>query len=55
MSDSSIKNTLLARLLGPVADEIGEDIAQWYKNRRQKNLENVLEKSAEKLNSKNSK
>lgn len=54
MSDSPTKNTLLARLLGPVADEIGEDIAQWYKNHRQKNLENVLEKAAEKLNSKNS-
>ena len=53
MSDSPIKN-ILTRLLGPIADEIGEDIAQWYKNRRQKNLENILEKANEKLNSKNS-
>ena len=54
MSDSPVKNALLARLFGPVADEIGEDIAQWYKNRRQRNLENVLEKAAEKLSSENS-
>ena len=50
----SSKTGLLSRLFGPVADEIGKDLAQWYRKHRRENLEKVLEKADEKLTARNS-